>query len=194
MSLEQTANDVFKILGEANIPAEIIGGYALSYYGYVRNTLDIDIVVSSHQRALEVLKAHGFTEGEKWFKLVDPKNSTFKVDVLPSGKRMSGNTVANPTPSQVSSFPIFTSLFNLVESKMGVVVSSNSERADQYKNKADISYLIKINNLPQSYMDRSSEETIILVYQELWKEIEEDRLNINKRGEWVDPFEEFLNF
>ena len=45
-SLDKLAAEVFAILGEAGIPAEIIGGYALSHYGYVRNTTDIDVVVA----------------------------------------------------------------------------------------------------------------------------------------------------
>ena len=192
MSLDQLAKEVFEILGEEQIPAEIIGGYALAHYGYVRNTTDIDVVVKEHQRALDVLKSRGFVEGEKWFKLVNPKDSSLGVDVLPAGRRMSGNVINNPSPTQVSGQPVFTSLYNLVESKVGVMASNNSERIVKAKSEADVGYMIQKNNLPLDYLDSSSDENVVFVYRELWEAMEKDKKDITKKGEWVDPFEEFL--
>jgi hypothetical protein len=162
-NLDQLASKVFAILGEAGIPAEIIGGYALSHYGYVRNTVDIDIIVRDHVAAVETLKAHGFTEAKHWFMLQDPSLPGVKVDVLPGGRTISGNTQANPMPSSVSDVPAFISLQDLVRLKLGVVVYNGGV----YRG--------------------CSDETIRFEYEEIW-----DRNSAPRKESALDPFADFF--
>jgi hypothetical protein len=186
-NLDQLASKVFAILGEAGIPAEIIGGYALSHYGYVRNTVDIDIIVRDHVAAVETLKAHGFTEAKHWFMLQDPSLPGVKVDVLPGGRTISGNTQANPMPSSVSDVPAFISLQDLVRLKLGVVVYNGGVYRVQKKNEADVAYLISNNNLPRTFMSGCSDETIRFEYEEIW-----DRNSAPRKESALDPFADFF--
>ena len=186
--LDELAAQVFQILGEAGIPAEIIGGYALSHYGYVRNTMDIDVVVRDHKEAIEVLKQNGFEEAERWWRLRRP-GSGKHVDVLPSGKRMSGNQIPNPTVSQVSSSPAFTPLKELITLKAGVPVAPATDVVTAKKNELDVQVLIKANSLPMDYLD-DAPELVKLEYVMLWQELHQTGKKASL-DEQDDPFGEF---
>ena len=186
--LDQLAENVFAILGQAGIPAEIIGGYALSHYGYVRNTMDIDVVVQDHAKALETLKAHGMVEGKHWFTCVDPRLPRVSVDVLPAGRTISGNTQKNPTPDKVSMAPAFTSFQDLLRLKLGVVVYNNGDWKTQQKNQNDVAYLISTNTLPRTFMASCPDETIRFEFEAIW-----DKVNAPKKQAAADdPFADFF--
>lgn len=193
-SLDKLAAEVFAILGEAGIPAEIIGGYALSHYGYVRNTTDIDVVVGGdYLKALQLLKDHGFVEAERGFKLKDPSIPDKRVDVLPAGKHMSGCPVPNPEPIQVSSHPEFTKLQNLLAMKIGVLFVPGAGLATHSKNEADIYYLIQNNDLPRTLMDGYPIQDVMLQYQIMWDDLTASKGKTSSLDESYDPFEDFLN-
>ena len=187
--LDQLAKKVFSILGDAGIPAEIIGGYALSHYGYIRNTTDIDVIVRDHQQAIESLKAAGLVEGKHWFTWIDPQLPDVAVDVLPGGRTISGNTQKNPMPEKVTSAPSFISLKDLLRLKLGVVVYNGPRGRVQLKNEADVGYLIANNHLPRTFMDDCPDEVIQFEYGEIW-----DRNSpAAKQGSVVDPFADFFD-
>lgn len=60
--------EFLQLLNEHNIRYLLIGGYAVSYHGYVRATGDIDIWVEpkieNARKMVEVLKAFGFNSSE----------------------------------------------------------------------------------------------------------------------------------
>jgi len=196
--LDEAAQRAFKILGEADIPALIMGGYAMSAYGYRRYTEDIDVVVQDHKKAIQVLKENGYTEGKLWFKLVDPEGLV-GIDVLPSGVKMSGNDINNPVAEKVSLMPEFLDLKNLIRTKLGAVVSGRSPVGVPEKNTSDIIELIKRNDLPRGFLGEisqgfaeTSEDLIRMEFDSLWDKLH-DPSELSKRGEWYDPFEEFLH-
>lgn len=189
MSLDQLAKETFEVLGKAGIPAEIIGGYALAHYGYVRNTVDIDVIVRDHQRALEVLKAHGLQEGDHWFTVVDPKLPGLAVDVLPGGRVIGGNTQTNPMPQTVATVPAFISLKDLIRLKLGVVVYNRPRDKVVAKNEADVGYLISKNHLPRTFMDGCADQVIRFEFGEIW-----DRNSpAAKQSSLLDPFADFFD-
>ena len=188
MSLDQLAAQTFKILGEAGIPAEIIGGYALAHYGYLRNTVDIDVIVRDHQLALEALKAAGYQEGEHWFTVVDPKLPGLAVDILPGGRKLGGNTQANPMPEAVATAPAFISLKDLIRLKLGVVVYNRPRDKTVAKNEADVGYLIAKNRLDREFMDDCGDPVIRLEFGEIW----DRNASGAKQGSLADPFADFF--
>ena len=198
--LDDAAKRVFMILGEARIPAKIIGGYAMSIYGYRRYTEDIDIVVRDHKRTLDLLLAQGYIQGKCWFRVIDPEGKV-GIDVLPSGLRMSGNDIPNPVVSEVSTLPEFVALNELIKTKLGVVVNNESRYEAKRKNESDVMELIKSNALPRGWLGNTSpllsgneeiaNDLVKIEYNHLW-DILHSETEISKKGEWVDPFEEFL--
>src|SRR3954468_1264702 len=60
--LIDTANKVAAELAKAQIPHLIVGGLAVQEHGYVRTTVDIDVVVPDVDAAVDWLAAHGFKE------------------------------------------------------------------------------------------------------------------------------------
>lgn len=190
-SLDRLAAEVFLILGNAGVPAEIIGGYALSHYGYVRNTMDVDIVVTGdHLKIIDVLKAHGFVEGARWFKLQDPAIPGKHVDILPAGKRMSGSVVPNPTPFEVSKVPTFIRLQDLIALKLGVILNSGAGVFDAKKNEVDVQALIQANNLNREFMAEAPSQDIYLEFTILWDELRQKRASSLDTD--PDPFREFF--
>ena len=195
-SLDHLAEEVFAILGKAGIPAEIIGGYALSHYGYVRNTVDIDVVVGGdYSTALKVLKDHGFTEAERVFKLMTPAIPDKRVDVLPAGKRMSGSPTPNPIPSRVGTTPVFVPLKDLLALKIGVLLSMHAGVEVDRKNEADLYALIRINKLPKTFMDGYPHEDTRLHYWVMWDELDREKQvgKTSSLDESYDPFSDFFN-
>lgn len=83
--LMQTARRLAKALAAAEIPHLIVGGLAVQEHGYVRTTLDVDIVVPDVDEARDYLSIHGFQEvrGTK-MKMIDRANRV-DVDLLPGG-------------------------------------------------------------------------------------------------------------
>ena len=188
MNLDQLARDTFSILGAAGIPAEIIGGYALAHYGYVRNTMDIDVVVRDHEKALEVLKAHGYVVGDRWFALKENAGDQQSVDILPAGRKMSGSPIPNPTPTEVSTTPKFTTLETLVAQKVGVTIINHGDWAATKKNEADVGYLIRVNHLPTTFLDTCPDEVVRFQFGEIWDAVTETPKNAS-----IDPFSDFFS-
>ena len=194
-SLDALASQVFRILGEAGIPAEIIGGYALSHYGYVRNTMDVDVVVGGdYAAALQVLKDQGFAEAERVFKLMMEGTPDKRVDVLPAGKRMSGSPVANPTPTKASTSPEFIPLEDLIAMKIGVLLSGRAEWIVEKKNEVDVLTLVHNNQLSREFMDTYPQEMVRLQYGIMWDELAQKHAEGKRSSldETYDPFADFF--
>ena len=59
--------EFLRLLHEHDVECVVLGGYAVAYHGYVRNTQDLDILFRNDEhsvmRLLEVLTAFGFPRG-----------------------------------------------------------------------------------------------------------------------------------
>ena len=194
-SLGPLACRVFEILGAAGIPAEIIGGYALSHYGYIRNTVDIDVVVGGdYRRAMELLKDQGFEEAERNFKLKLKEFPDKRVDVLPAGAHMSHSPVANPTPTKVSSTPEFVDLQHLLAMKMALLLMQGVSLVTQGKNETDVRTLILQGGLPRNLFDGYPNEMIRYQYGIMWDELDQEKQEgkTSSLDESYDPFADVL--
>jgi len=60
--------DFLRLLNENDVEYLLIGGYAVSYHGYPRSTLDMDVWVgiseANAEKMVKVMEAFGFTQGD----------------------------------------------------------------------------------------------------------------------------------
>ena len=66
MRLPPDFKEFLRLLNESEVQYLVIGGYAVSYHGYVRTTEDLDIWVAVHpenaQKLVSALRAFGFSD------------------------------------------------------------------------------------------------------------------------------------
>jgi hypothetical protein len=79
--------DFLKLLKEHEVRYLLIGGYAVSYHGYIRATGDMDIWIAIHpdnaQKIVTVLKAFGFDHPELNEDLFLRENKILRMGVPP---------------------------------------------------------------------------------------------------------------
>jgi hypothetical protein len=79
--------DFLKLLKEHEVRYLLIGGYAVSYHGYIRATGDMDIWIAIHpdnaQKIVDVLKAFGFDHPDLTEDLFLHENKILRMGVPP---------------------------------------------------------------------------------------------------------------
>ena len=79
--------EFLKLLNEHEVRYLLIGGYAVSYHGYIRATGDMDIWIAIHpnnaQKVVEVLKAFGFDHPDLNADLFLHENKIIRMGVPP---------------------------------------------------------------------------------------------------------------
>ena len=87
LELAKDFKELLKLLNENGVKYLLIGGYAVVLHGYVRNTNDLDIVVSDDpdnaQRVVKALTAFGFGGDELDAGLFTQKDSLVRMGVEP---------------------------------------------------------------------------------------------------------------
>lgn len=141
--LSQTAARLDQLLKRGGFPYAFIGGYAVQQHGYQRFTSDVDLVI----RERGAVRQHLISSGQ--FKPVQGSGMTVldrangvAVDLLPSGRKDSVMGVAYPEPPSHSRGLSFVSLAELISLKLS---------ADRDKDRADVSELIKANELGEEF-------------------------------------------
>jgi hypothetical protein len=80
--------DFVKILEKHKVPYAVVGGVAVNYYGYVRTTQDIDVLIlpsrANAEKMLKVLKEFGFGGVGFSGKLFERKGSAVHLGVEPN--------------------------------------------------------------------------------------------------------------
>jgi len=164
-----TAAKVARALADAGIPHVFVGGLAVQQHGYVRNTLDVDVVVSDVDAACDRLAANGFTEnpgpgGFRWphIKVVmTDKANGVDVDVMPAGARVGNGGLPLPKPERAETTPQYVDAATLVSLKLSSCLADPVNRA---KDQADVIELIKAR-LPQ---DLPVDGSVKTEYARLW--------------------------
>ena len=164
-----TAEKVAGALAQAGIRHVFVGGLAVQQHGYVRNTLDVDIVVSDVDAACDWLAAHGFKEnpGPVGFRrskvkvIMTDKENGVDVDLMPAGARVGGSGLPLPQPEKAEATPQYVDAATLVSLKLSSCLAEPVNRA---KDQADVVELIKAG-LPQDLPVDSSVRT---EYARLW--------------------------
>ena len=87
MQLPPDFKDFLKLLKEHEVRYLLIGGYAVSYHGYIRATGDMDIWIAIHSdnahKIVAVLKAFGFDHPELNEDLFLHENKILRMGVPP---------------------------------------------------------------------------------------------------------------
>lgn len=88
LELQQDFKELFKSLNKNEVRYLLVGGYAVVIYGYVRNTNDIDIVVSSDrlnaEKLVKALTEFGFADSGLNIELFIQKESLVRMGVEPN--------------------------------------------------------------------------------------------------------------
>jgi predicted nucleotidyltransferase len=85
--LPQDFKEFLKLLKEHNVRYLLIGGYAVSYHGYIRTTGDMDIWIAIHpdnaKKIVAVLKIFGFEQPDLSPDLFLHENKIIRMGVPP---------------------------------------------------------------------------------------------------------------
>jgi hypothetical protein len=169
--LRQTSIRVCSILQKANIECELIGGYAVSLYGYNRSTNDTDFIVSQKDQAIDALILSGQFKSipGNTMTIID-KNNGIGVDIVEQGKQDNPKAIPYPDPinhviiNDISVIP----LRELIELKLSAFISSGIKRLSD---KSDAIKLIMKHNLSENFLDNSEYTEIIKEYKSIWNEL-----------------------
>ena len=137
-------------LPAARIDCILIGGFAVNYYGYTRNTLDVDFMIVAQQfcGARQIMKQSGFTNitSNKNVTFFNTPGSPLRVDFLSVDGYTMRKLLVNAVIANVYGFRIkVPALLDLIAMK----IFSLSQDVDRRlgKDLPDIAYLSVINNL-----------------------------------------------
>lgn len=87
LELPQDFKELFEFLNANKVEYMLLGGYAVIAYGYVRNTSDIDVVVSdgveNARRLMKALANFGFGETQLQTELFIEPDSVVRMGVEP---------------------------------------------------------------------------------------------------------------
>jgi len=87
LELPQDFKELFEFLNANKVEYMLLGGYAVIAYGYVRNTSDIDVVVSegvqNAQRLMKALADFGFGQTQLQTELFTEPDSVVRMGVEP---------------------------------------------------------------------------------------------------------------
>jgi predicted nucleotidyltransferase len=84
MSIEKILRRIEQLFRKANIPYMLVGGFAVAYWGYPRQSLDIDIVLGLDKKKLDLFlknaKKLGFIVHPAEVKMVLAKGNRFVME------------------------------------------------------------------------------------------------------------------
>lgn len=171
-NVQRALDRLVERLEELDLPYAIAGAMALNEYGYVRVTVDVDVVLT--RTSLETFKQHwlgrGYLEkfpGSRGFR--DTENNV-KIDVLITGEYPGDGhpkPVSFPDPAQVSRQGArgrYLPLERLLELK----IASGMSAPHRLRDLADVLEVIHILELPEDFAGRL-DESVRPKYRELWQ-------------------------
>jgi predicted nucleotidyltransferase len=141
---------VSRKLPAAGVDCILIGGFAVNYYGYTRNTLDLDfmIVAGQFETVRRLMKETGFTNitCNKNVAFFNAPGSSLRVDFLFVDENTMRTLLANVRNTEVYGFQIkVPALIDLIAMKIFSFSRDIERRLG--KDLPDIAYLTVINNL-----------------------------------------------
>lgn len=142
---------IANLLDRANIRSVLVGGLAVNYYHYTRQTNDIDFLIATNdaERAIEELKRGGFSLIDRYenfvrFKPNDPHHKP--VDLLFVDKHTLDQIIGSASKLRLIQKEIYIpSLEYLIALKLHAI--KNNRKWRELKDLLDIVELIKINNV-----------------------------------------------
>ncbi|MEI6645153.1 MAG: nucleotidyl transferase AbiEii/AbiGii toxin family protein [bacterium] len=150
MKLQDIFQLVTQTIGQSGIKYLMIGGYAVNYYGYTRNTLDVDFMIAAEDavQVRQLLKEAGFSNmsdnGEVLF--FNRPDSSLRIDFLKTDSETLQKLLQNAYPIQMFGVTIeVPSLLDLLAMKLFALSQAFERRVD--KDLPDVAYLCVLNNL-----------------------------------------------
>ena len=156
--VHETLRRVTQRLTALGIPHAVVGGLALFQHGFRRFTEDVDLLVT----APDLKKIHAELEGRGYLpafqgsKQLRDTETKVKVEFLTTGQYPGDGKekpIAFPDPAQVAEniggIP-YVRLTTLIELKL----ASGMTSPDRMKDLTDVLELIKLTNLPDSYVEQ----------------------------------------
>jgi hypothetical protein len=137
-------------LPAAGVRCLLVGGFAVNYYGYTRNTLDVDfMIVSDHvDNVRRVMREAGFTNVSVSDTVVffSKPNDPWRVDFLRVDAETMQALQAKAVSITLHGHPFnVPALLDLIAMKIFSISQSPARRID--KDLPDIAYLAVLNNL-----------------------------------------------
>jgi len=162
-SLMATARRLAAVLSKGGIPHLIVGGLAVQEHGYVRATVDVDIVVPDTDIAKEYLSIRGFQEVLGTQRMMRDRATRVDVDLLPGGKSVGPSVVLLPMPDVVNDTPNFIDIAGLITQKLSSYIKNPLHRA---KDLGDVVGLIEHAGLS---LNLPVDAKVKAKYQEVWQ-------------------------
>ncbi len=172
-AVHQALDELAHALDKAQIPYAVVGALALGQQGFVRMTVDIDILLTSDG----LRKFKESFEGKSYTPAFPGANKSFRssttgvrIDVLISGEYPGDGkpkAVSFPDPAEVSferNGIRFIRLEKLIEMKLASGISAPHRQRDL----ADIQDLIREAKLPLNLAD-SLHDSVRSTYHDLWQ-------------------------
>jgi hypothetical protein len=167
--LSRVMREINQIFASRNIPYEIIGGYAVQHYGYVRTTQDVDLIVRELDFARRtLLSTDKFKAVQGNEKQLIHRETGVEVDLLVAGSRGSQGSLPYPEPSNTptSTDLSFISLPGLVALKLS---------SGRIKDEADVAELIKKNKLPNEFKEELPDD-LQAEFERIWGRARKEQL------------------
>jgi len=144
--LDMAANQ----LPAAGIDCLLIGGFAVNYYGYTRNTLDVDFMIHRDQvdQVKRMMMLAGFTNISTRENVVffNAPGAPLRVDFLRTDNHTMKALLINAVQITLHGFAVkVPALKDLIAMKIFSLSSNQAQRAG--KDLPDIAYLITIHDL-----------------------------------------------
>lgn len=137
-------------LSAAGIDCILIGGFAVNYYGYTRNTLDVDFMIIAQQfdAVSQIMKRSGFTNisSNKNVAFFNTPGSPLRVDFLSVDGDTMRKLLDNAVNANVYGYEIkVPALRDLITMKIFALSQDVDRRLG--KDLPDIAYLSVLHNL-----------------------------------------------
>jgi len=150
MNLQEMIQRVIQALSQSGIKCLLIGGYAVNYYGYTRNTIDVDFMITAEDadKSRKLLKDAGFSnmsDGGTVLIFSRP-DSSLRIDFLKTDVDTLGKLFQNAHAIQLFGATVeIPSLLDLLAMKFFALGQALHMRED--KDVPDIAWLSILNKL-----------------------------------------------
>lgn len=162
-------------LRQLEIPYAIIGALALNAHGYVRATVDIDVLLSREglERFKEALLGRGYVEKFPGSKGVRDTVRNVDIDVVLAGEYPGDGAekpVSFPDPAESAMVGERFALLSL-EKTIELKLASGMTAPHRLRDLADVLELIRINSLPDD-LAQGLDPYVREKYLELWRAVQ----------------------
>lgn len=150
MKLQDIFQLVTQTLCQSDIQCLLIGGYAVNYYGYTRNTLDVDFMIAAEDadKVRQLLKAAGFSNVSEGGSVLffNRPDSALRIDFLKTDAPTLQKLLQNAHQVQMLGSTVeLPALLDLLAMKFFALAQAQGVRTD--KDLPDIAWLSIINKL-----------------------------------------------